>query len=75
MGEIVLMNRDTLLEKMREHYKNKDVKSLKRGLSLGAFFLLDEDKTKIQLAIQKLESEGLTDNERELIKKVNEMLV
>lgn len=75
MGEIVLMNRNTLLEKMREHYKNKDIKSLKRGLSLGAFFLLDEDKTKIQLAIQKLESENLTDNERDLIKKVNDILV
>lgn len=74
MGEMTLMNRFTLLDKMREHYKNRDIGALKRGLSLGAFFLLDEDKIKIQKAIQKLELEGITEHSKMLIDKAKKEL-
>ena len=74
MGELILMNRATMLEKLREHYKNGDINAMKRGLSLGAFFLLDEDKVKIQKAIQHLESTGLTSNEINLFNKAKDIL-
>ena len=72
--EINLMNRETLLIKLRQQYKEKNVNELKRALTLWHYFLLDEDKIKIQKAIQHLEYTQLTENEVILINKAKKEL-
>lgn len=49
--------REKLLETMREDYKNKDLKSLKRHFLMSQWMLTDEDKGKITKAISTLEHE------------------
>ncbi len=55
-----MLTREKLLEKMREDYKNGDVRSLKSKYYLSAFLLTNEDKKKISLAIVKLEGGPLS---------------
>lgn len=62
--------REKLLETMREDYKNKDLKSLKRHFLMGHWILTEEDKGKIEMAIKKLESEDLP----EIVKYALEVL-
>lgn len=50
------MDRLTVLERMRESWRNGDVKSLKRQLAIGSWWLTDEDKLKIERAIHDLEN-------------------
>lgn len=72
--EIILMNRETLLEKLRISYKEKDIGTLKRALTLWHYFLLEEDKVKIQQAIYKLEESGITEHSKFLIDKAKKEL-
>jgi len=49
------MTREGMLEKMREDYRTKNVSSLKRHFSMGQWILTEDDKVKIQKAIDKLD--------------------
>lgn len=50
------MTRPELLEEMRDDYRAKDLKSLKRHFTMGAWLLTEEDKTKISKTIAELEA-------------------
>lgn len=55
------MTRDELIEQMRDDYRQKDLISLKRHYLMGNWLLRLDDKDKIEMAISKLEKEGLPD--------------
>ncbi len=42
------MNREEVLKKLRELYKEKDFKSLKRNFLMHSYALTEEDKEKIK---------------------------
>jgi hypothetical protein len=64
---------------MRDCYRNRDLVELKRQRMLLNWFLDDKTKDSIDLAIKRLEGQNLTpheltENERILIDKANELL-
>lgn len=48
------MNKSVAIEKMRDLYRAGDLDGLKRRFLLASWFLTDEEKKKIQQAIDKL---------------------
>ena len=53
------MNRLEVLEKMRDDYRSGDLPSLKRKFVMSQWLLTNEDKAKIQMAIDKLEGRSI----------------
>ena len=64
------MNREEILEKMRDDWKNGDLPNLKRKFVLSQWLLTSDDKMKIQMAIDKLEGRNIDP----LVYKALEML-
>lgn len=49
------MNRDTVLNRLRDAWYQSDVKSMRRLMLMGHFFLNDDDRSRINRAIIELE--------------------
>ena len=49
------MTREKILNMLRASWYGNDAKSMRRQLLLGHFFLTDDDKSKINMAIKELE--------------------
>ncbi len=54
------MNREKLLELLREDYRQRDLDALRKHFNLGTWLLTPEDKTKVSGAIYTLESNDRT---------------
>lgn len=66
------MNRQFVLQKLRESYIKKDIPAMKRQLVMGSFVLTEDDKQKVLNAITDLENGVKHTNP--LIKQALEML-
>lgn len=66
------------MEEMRQLYRNGDIVGLRAKLTLSRWVLSDSERLKVECAAAKLDreiAENMTENERMLIRKVNELLV
>lgn len=53
------MNREEVLKKMREDWRNGDLPGLKRKFIMSHWLLTNEDKARIQMAIDTLEGKNI----------------
>lgn len=70
--------KERLMEEMRQLYRSGDIVGLRAKLTLSRWVLNENERLKVECAAKKLEreiTENMTENERMLIEKANELLV